>query len=392
MLLLLSGIKGVIKLSSLSGEYKKTEGYFSDYAIYSKGGYDTARRRHTNDTYRLIYTYHVDGKEYQAATDMGFGMLPAYGSVKEILYNPDDPGDAFISGPNSNVFKIFMGLFFTAIPSFFIWLLKPEKKKTSIDGVGTIIGFLFMFFSYGMLYMISGEFSISGIVTFYRTSFIFPMIIPIILIAVGGYVFVKSLLSNHNREPRITRRTEEESKHKAKITVISIFIGILFLVLLVRGNFPNGNVDRIPKEHTKHTNSRITEKVNSADVHTILSERGFETANIPTTYWFYDKNKLRNVVSGIKGDTAFEFYEYTDNETTDGVYNRISHDISQDMEQNEREKHETDLQNSGKMFTLTENGTDSVVLYKNNVVIYAYSPEGENEIKDILTELGVSGM
>lgn len=84
-------------------------------------------------TYRLIYTYQVDGQEYTVSTDMGVGMVPEYGSVKEIQYNPKNPDDAFISGPNSHLFKIFFGLFFIAIPSFFIWLLKPEKKTKKLQ-------------------------------------------------------------------------------------------------------------------------------------------------------------------------------------------------------------------------------------------------------------------
>ena len=51
------------------------------------------------------------------------------------------------------------------------------------------------------------------------------------------------------------------------------------------------------------------------DVNTNLNERRFETANIPTTYWSYAENNLENVCAGVKGDTKFEFYEYTDGET-----------------------------------------------------------------------------
>ena len=199
ILLLVSGIKGIIELKINSGNYKTTDGYFCDYEIYSKGGYNAARRRHTNDTYRLFYNYQVDGREYTVSTDMGVGMIPEYGSVKEIQYNPDEPGDAFISGPNSHSFKIFMGLFFIAIPSFFIWLLKPEKEKTkkkkiSIDGVGAAISLTLIFFSYGALYFMTGELSITGIIDFYMTSFIIPMIVPILLIAAGVYLLTMKLM------------------------------------------------------------------------------------------------------------------------------------------------------------------------------------------------------
>ena len=57
------------------------------------------------------------------------------------------------------------------------------------------------------------------------------------------------------------------------------------------------------------------------------------------------------------------------------------------MEPGEREKYETNLQGDGKIFNLTENGVNSIVLYKENIIIYAHSPEGKSEIQDILEEL-----
>lgn len=124
-------------------------------------------------------------------------------------------------------------------------------------------------------------------------------------------------------------------------------------------------------------------------VHTVLSNRKFETANRPTTYWFYGKNKLSNVVSGVKNDIFFEFYEYTDGETTDSVYNRISYDLSPDMEPDERDRLSVVLPcKSGKLFTLKENGILSIVAFWDNTVVYAHSPETSTEIEDILFELG----
>lgn len=392
---LFSGIKGMIELQIISRDYETTEGYFCDYEVYSEGGYDAVRRRHTNDTYRLFYTYQVDGQEYTVSTDMGLGMLPDDGSVKTIQYNPENPEDAFISGPNSHSFKIFFGMFFIAIPSFFIWLLKPEKKKsnkkqkkTAIDGVGTAIGLTLMFFSYGMLYFITGELSPIGIVNFYRTSFIVPMAIPILLIAAGGYLFLRSLFFNLNRVNYTVER-EEGSEHKGG-NIVSHIVAIVLLILAFAagGKFLNANTKQLPEENAKQTDKSVIRNVDFATVHTLLSERGFETANIATTYWFYDESKITNVVAGIKEDMVFEFYEYTDDETTDGVYNSISYDISKEMESKEREKCETELDGGGEMFALTEDREERVVLYKENIVIYAHSPEGQSEIREILEELG----
>lgn len=129
ILILVSGIKGTIEVNIQSRDYEITEGYLYDYEIYSEGGYDAVKKIHTNDTYRLIYHYYVDGKEYEISTDMGVGIVPEMGNTREVRYNSDNPRDAFLLGPNGNVFKIFFGLFFSVISSFFLWILLPEKKQ-----------------------------------------------------------------------------------------------------------------------------------------------------------------------------------------------------------------------------------------------------------------------
>ncbi|MDO5411085.1 MAG: DUF3592 domain-containing protein [Lachnospiraceae bacterium] len=407
ILILFSGIKGVVELTIISQNYEATEGTFFDYEVYSKGGYNAVKRRHTNDTYRLFYTYQVNGQEYTVSTDMGTGIIPNYGSVKTIRYNPAYPEEAFVSGPNSHSFKILFGLFFTVNPLFFIWLLKPEKENTNtkknkkksqkkkqnqgkipIDGIGTVTGFLLVFFSYGMLYFITGEWKPAGILNFYRTSFIIPMVIPILMIAAGEYVVIRSLFFNRARADCASKT--EEANDKAGNRIGFIVVILLFLTVVIGGKLLHGDGNRFPEENIKQTDKNVIKKVDFTAVHTVLSERGFETANIATTYWSYDESKITNVVSGIKGDTAFEFYEYTDGETTDGVYNYILEDISKKTETEKCEKYETKLQGNGKLFMLTESGVDSIVMYQGNAVIYAHSPDGESEIQDILEKLGYS--
>ena len=137
---------------------------------------------------------------------------------------------------------------------------------------------------------------------------------------------------------------------------------------------------------TQHQNR--AEKIDFHNVNTVLSERGFETANIPTTYWEYDENKLSNVCAGVKGDTKFEFYEYSDGETTDLVYHQIVYDIAPDMEPDEWERHETILPDRIKMFTVVIDGVYHCVLYQNNTAVYAYSSESLDEINEILFDIG----
>ena len=123
------------------------------------------------------------------------------------------------------------------------------------------------------------------------------------------------------------------------------------------------------------------------DVHTVVTEAGFETANIPTTYWMYDEKKLQNVVSGLKGEAAFEFYEYTDDETVDLVYNQICSDISPLLTSLAREEWSKPLAYGGEKFMLIQDGVTYYVLYWGNTVVYAHAPEGSEEITDLLVKL-----
>ena len=119
-----------------------------------------------------------------------------------------------------------------------------------------------------------------------------------------------------------------------------------------------------------------------------MHERGYETYEIPVTYWELDENKLMYVCAGVKGEDKFEFYEYSDVETTDLVYNQISYRVSPDMEPSEREKHETELPGGNKMFTAVVDGVYHLVMYQGNTVVYAYSPDSLDEINDILIQIG----
>lgn len=123
------------------------------------------------------------------------------------------------------------------------------------------------------------------------------------------------------------------------------------------------------------------------DVHTAVTEAGFETANIPTTYWRYEEQKLGNVVSGIKGEAAFEFYEYSDDETVNLVYNQICYDIYPEMEPQRWGEESKSLPNGGEMFTLNRDQVTYYVLYWGNTVVYAHAPEGSEEITSLLADL-----
>lgn len=127
-----------------------------------------------------------------------------------------------------------------------------------------------------------------------------------------------------------------------------------------------------------------------ADLISILTEKGYTTSNIPTTYWKLDEHKLEHTAAGIKGKNKFEFYGYSDDKTVDLVYNRIVHLTAPNLENSEKEKHETTLSDGNKMFTIEIDNIYYFVMYRNDTVIYAYSPDSLNDINEILTEIGYS--
>lgn len=182
-------------------------------------------------------------------------------------------------------------------------------------------------------------------------------------------------------EAQRAKEKEEGKKTLAKSLLVYGIVGAFFLAVL---SFFFLGIASIGTQRK----TAQPEQISLQDVNTVLVNKGYETANIPTTYWFYDESKLVNVCAGVKGENKFEFYEYTDGETVDGVYDRILASISQDMEPAERESHETTLPGGCKMFTAILNGIYQLVLYQNDTVVYAHSPDSFDEINDILMELG----
>lgn len=125
------------------------------------------------------------------------------------------------------------------------------------------------------------------------------------------------------------------------------------------------------------------------EVRELLEQRGFDTVDMPTSYWFFDENKLMYVASGKKDTSKIEFYEYRDDKTTDGVYNRISYDFNQNLELKDRAKYERKLKHGGKVFEMAISGTYKMVAFKDNTVVYGSSLEQDcNEILKIVEEMG----
>lgn len=66
IIFLVIGIKDTYKLNKITTNYLTTTGYFKDYEIYS-----SKSSRKDSTTYKLIYSYEVEGIGYTASTDYG---------------------------------------------------------------------------------------------------------------------------------------------------------------------------------------------------------------------------------------------------------------------------------------------------------------------------------
>lgn len=188
--------------NSIPENYGTTQGYFSDYRLYSEGHYNPARKTHSSDTYQLIYRYTVDGQDYTVTTDSGTSFVPAIGSTREIRYDPVNPEEAVVVGYDDYTVFLWGGIFFTGGPLIFLLAFLSAKgcfKRLSIDLIGICIGLFFIAISYGALYMITGSLSIGGILEYFISSFSFVLLIPVLMILAGFAVIIRGLFFSRNK-------------------------------------------------------------------------------------------------------------------------------------------------------------------------------------------------
>ena len=197
VVLLFFGIKSTVHAAYVSAQYETTQGTLVDYTLEKDAEYDAARRKHTSATYSLCYQYTVDGQDYTIVTDYSTSALPALGSTRDVLYDPQDPSKSMLNGVTANTALIFIGLFFAGIPSFMLYLLlrsdRRDKKPGRVDPVGLWAGLIFALVGWGSLCMMCGSFSIKGIFAFLTTSFTLWALIPFMMLVVGILVAFKSI-------------------------------------------------------------------------------------------------------------------------------------------------------------------------------------------------------
>lgn len=184
IIMLFFGIKETTELGIRTKGYVETEGYLSDYTVYSADDDET--------TYRLIYAYTVDGTEYTVSTDYGTGTIPPMNTARKIMYDPADPAKAVVVGGSSNAMLMFGGVMFTAVPVVIflgILVITGRLDISGFDFLGFIIGIVLIAVSYIVIYIISG--SLSLVKAFEHMGFLTA--IPAMLIAAGAFVIIKTV-------------------------------------------------------------------------------------------------------------------------------------------------------------------------------------------------------
>lgn len=184
IVMLFFGIKETTELGIKMKGYVETEGYLSDYAVYSSDDDGT--------TYRLIYAYTVDEMEYTVSTDYGTGTIPPMNTARKIMYDPADPAKAVVAGGSSNAMLMFGGVMFTAVPVVIflgILVITGRLDISGFDFLGFIIGIVLIAVSYIVIYIING--SLSLVKAFEHMGFL--MAIPAMLIAAGAFVVIKTV-------------------------------------------------------------------------------------------------------------------------------------------------------------------------------------------------------
>lgn len=181
------GIRDTYNLNKKTKEYLTTEGYFQDYSIYNVDKDGT--------TYKLIYTYEVDGKEYTLTTDYGIGaeFIPEINSKREIKYHSDNPTEAVLSGTNRSNFLIYFGAFFTLGGSVFVLAalyIKGVFDNVKINIMGTYIGAVCIIIGIGIILFQNG--TTSSFLDTIKSLGIW-ILIPISFVASGTYLTIKSL-------------------------------------------------------------------------------------------------------------------------------------------------------------------------------------------------------
>lgn len=188
---LVIGIKDTYNASKNTKNYLTTTGYFKDYEIYDSYDKKDHGRTKTHTTYRLIYVYKIDGKEYSIKTDYGSGLIPSINSSRKIKYNPNNPSEAVLIGTNRNNGLIYFGAFFLLGGMVFVLAFLYAKgifDKVKINILGLYVGVVFFVVGIGIIAFQARE--VSSLMEAIKEMG-FWSLIPIMFITIGIFQIIK---------------------------------------------------------------------------------------------------------------------------------------------------------------------------------------------------------
>lgn len=177
--LLGSGVADAMRVRRITAQYQRTQGRYTAARPYSNDG--------DSPTYQLFYTYTVDGRTYTVATDYGVGasQLPRPGQVRSILYDPLQPAQAVLDGPNHSHILVLVGLLFVAVPGlflFFLFLSTPGGRRVPPKAVDVLISLILIVIALGIFYAQAGTLAPQAILAAWNIW----MLIPVLFLVVGA--------------------------------------------------------------------------------------------------------------------------------------------------------------------------------------------------------------
>ena len=196
---LFMGIKETYIVNRNTKDYLTTTAYFKDYEIFdsTEKWEDNNYNKHT--TYRLIYTYKVDNKEYIIKTDYGSGYIPKINSERKIKYDHNNPNHAVLVDMNRNTALIYFGIFFTLGGMTFVLIFLQTKglfDRIKTDVIGLYIGILFTIIGIGII-LVQNAMTSSFIETIKVMNV--WILIPLIFISVGILLTIKILFLKNRK-------------------------------------------------------------------------------------------------------------------------------------------------------------------------------------------------
>lgn len=163
-------VAGMVSLVGRGGGYEKTVGYFLKSDVYSTDS-------DGNTTYSLTYEYYVSNEIYTVKTDVGVSSVPGKWAETTVMYNPENPSDAYIPTKNSADVLIFAGILFSVVPAVMFSVMRLSTDGKTTNKTDIIVG---------------AALEIIGIPTiFFTLDGGVWVLVPILLVLAGAYLLAK---------------------------------------------------------------------------------------------------------------------------------------------------------------------------------------------------------